>query len=161
MSPDPRHPAENPLLVIGGISLVGVLIAAGFLLNQAFGPRSLLALAGSIIGLYVARGLINGAERANSVEITYVPFLGAALSRAREYTADNCAYAVVPDGIDGIVLLSGGKYLYPHVDGAQLAARASTDLGVFVWVMNALSTHPIMTKRLQALYNRGRPGRIF
>lgn len=51
--------------------------------------------------------------------IFYVPLVGAALSRAREYTADNHGYAAVPDGIDGIVLLSGGKYLYPTSTGSS------------------------------------------
>lgn len=261
MTPNPRHPAEIPLLIIGSVTLTAVMVGAGLLLNAAFGPGAVVALAISVIGLYVARGLINGAERANSIEINehqfpevydrmrsyagefglqslpraymiqqggtlnafaskhnrtnfirinaevfevghfgvgprdpdpqaldfiiahelghvaalhttywytfiasmiaYLPFVGAALSRAREFTADNYAFAVVPDGVDGIVLLSGGKYLYPHVDGKQLAVRASTDFGAFVWVTNALSSHPIMTKRLQALYDRSRPGRIF
>lgn len=93
--------------------------------------------------------------------VAYVPFIGQALSRAREYTADNHGYAVVPDGIGGIVLLSGGKYLYSQVDGRHFAERATTDTGAFVWVINAFSTHPILTKRLQALYNRSRPGRLF
>jgi len=93
--------------------------------------------------------------------IAYVPFIGAALSRAREYTADNHGYDAAPNGINGIVLFSGGKYLYPQVDGRQIAQRAVTDIGAFVWAVNALSSHPIMTKRLQALYDRSRPGRIF
>lgn len=256
-----RHPAEIPLLILGFVSLIALLALVGYLLGDRFGPPGVLALLVAFVGLYVARGLINGAERANSIEITpeqfprvharivhyaqefgleevpraymlqqggtlnafaskhnrtnfirinaeifevgefgvgprhadpealdfiiaheighvaakhttywytfiagyifYVPLLGTALSRAREYTADNHGYAVVPDGIDGIVLLSGGKYLYPHVDGRQLAARAGVDYGTFVWVYNALASHPIITKRLQALYDRTRPGRIF
>ncbi len=92
--------------------------------------------------------------------IAYLPLLGSALSRAKEYTADNLAHAVVPDGDRGIVLLSSGKYLYPMVDGRAIAARAS-DRDVFVWVWNALSTHPIQTKRLAAIYDRSRPGRLF
>lgn len=256
-----RHPSEIPLLVFGAVGAVVILIGAGFLLNELLGGIGVSLLVGSIVSLYVTRGLLNGAERANSIEITgrqfpevhsriehyasefglgevpraymvqqggtlnafaskhnrtnfirinaevfevghfgvgpreadpraldfivahelghvaalhttywytfvaglvyYVPLLGSALSRAREYTADNFAYSVVPDGINGIVLLSGGKYLYPHVDGTQLAHRASTDFGAFVWVVNALSSHPIMTKRLQALYDRSRPGRLF
>ena len=93
--------------------------------------------------------------------IFYVPFIGQALSRAREYTADNHGFAAVPSGTGGIVLLSGGKYLYSRVDGRQFAERADADLGAFVWVVNAFSSHPILTKRLQALYDRSRPGRIF
>lgn len=256
-----RHPAEIPLLIIGTLSLIGLLVAAGYILNVWLGPAGIAALAGAVLALYMSRGFINAVERANSVEITreqfpriyarivkyaeqfgldeiprayvlqsggtlnafaskhnrtnfirinadiievgefsagprtadpnaldfiiahemghvaakhtdywytfiagyiyYVPLIGTALSRAREYTADNHGYAAVPDGINGIVLLSGGKYLYPHVDGKQLATRAVTDYGVFVWVYNAFSSHPIIIKRLAALYDRSAPGRIF
>jgi len=93
--------------------------------------------------------------------INFIPFVGATLSRAKEYTADNYAYSVVPGGVNGIVLLSGGKYLYPLVDGTQIAARAGTDRGLFLWFTNALSTHPVQTKRLAAIYDRSRPGRLF
>ena len=258
---DLRHPAEIPLLVAGSISLVVLLVVAGYLLTDWLGPSGIAALAAAILALYVARGFTNAVERANSIEITeeqfplihsriahyaeqfgleeapkayvaqaggtlnafaskhnrtnfirinadivevgefssgprtadpkaldfiiahemghvaarhtdywytfiagyifYVPLIGSALSRARVYTADNHGYAAVPDGVNGIVLLSGGKYLYPRVDGHQLAARAETDYGVFVWVYNALSSHPIITKRLAALYDRSTPGRIF
>jgi Zn-dependent protease with chaperone function len=93
--------------------------------------------------------------------VFYIPFIGTALSRAKEYTADNHGYAVVPDGIQGIVLLSGGKYLYPEIDDQQFVERAKTDKGVFVWFVNAFSSHPIITKRLAALYDRSRPGKLF
>jgi Zn-dependent protease with chaperone function len=93
--------------------------------------------------------------------IGFVPIVRSALSRAKEYTADNYAYAVVPEGINGIVLLSGGKYLYPLVDGHKLAERSTVDRGVFVWFANALASHPVQTKRLAALYDRSRPGRLF
>ncbi len=93
--------------------------------------------------------------------IYYIPFLGTALSRAKEYTADNHGYAMVPDGIPGIVLLSGGKYLYPLIDRQQFVDRANSDRGVFVWLVNAMSSHPIITKRLAALDNRHRAGRLF
>jgi Zn-dependent protease with chaperone function len=93
--------------------------------------------------------------------ISFIPFVGATLSRAKEYTADNYAYATVPEGINGIVLLSGGKYLYPLVDGEQIAGRATTDRGLFLWFTNALASHPVQTKRLAALYDRSRPGKLF
>lgn len=89
-----------------------------------------------------------------------IPLLGSAQSRAREYTADNWAHSVVPDGEQGIVMLSSGKYLYPMVDGRAIAARAD-DPDAFVWAVNALSTHPIQTKRLAALYDRSKPGKLF
>lgn len=256
-----RHPAELRLLVAGTLAFIVLVVLAAYLLDRALGPAGVAALIATIFLLYVARGLLNASERANSVEITpdqfpdvhrrieryatlfgltetptaymaqeggtlnafaskhnrvnfirinsdlleigefgvgprerdtrsldfiiahelghvaakhttywyayiagfvfYVPFLGAALSRAREYTADNHGYEAVPDGVDAIVVLSGGKYLYQKVEGEQIARRASTDKGVFVWIVNALSSHPIISKRLDALYDRSRPGSIF
>jgi Zn-dependent protease with chaperone function len=93
--------------------------------------------------------------------IGFIPFIGAALSRSKEYTADNYAFSAVPGGTNGIVLLSGGKYLYPLVDGELIAARATTDRGLFLWFYNAFATHPVQTKRLAALYDRSRPGKLF
>lgn len=249
------------MLVLGAFTLVLILGGVGLFLERRVGPVGVLALALAILSLYIARGFLNAAERANSVEITadqfpevharivhyatefgldevpraymvqeggtlnafaskhnrtnfirinasifevgefgvgprdpdpqaldfiiahelghvaakhvtywytfiagyvaYVPFIGQALSRAREYTADNHAYDQVPDGIGGIVLLSGGKYLYAKVDPSQFVTRASSDDGAFVWILNALSTHPVLTLRLEALHNRSRPGRLF
>lgn len=256
-----RHPKEIPFLILGAVSFLAILAGLGVLLETWLGPAGVFALASAVVALYVVRGFINAAERANSIEITpeqfpdvherivrysqhfeldevpkaymaqsggtlnafaskhnridfirinaeifevgefgigprqadpaaldfiiahelghvaakhttywyafiagyigYVPFIGSALSRAREYTADNHGFEAVPDGINGIVLLAGGKYLYPHVDGRQVADRASRDYGAFVWAYNALSSHPIMTKRLEALYDRSRPGQLF
>jgi hypothetical protein len=68
---------------------------------------------------------------------------------------------MVPQGIGGIVLLSGGKYLYTQIDDHQFVARAKTDKGVFVWLVNAFSSHPIINKKLEALHNRTRPGKLF
>lgn len=93
--------------------------------------------------------------------IGFIPFVRSALSRAKEHTVDNYAYAVVPAGINGIELLSGGKYRYPLVDGHQIAERSTTDRGIFIWFANALASHPVQTKRLAALYDRSRPGKLF
>lgn len=93
--------------------------------------------------------------------IFYIPFIGMALSRAKEYTADNHGYAVATEGVPRIVLLSGGKYLYPQIDDSQFVERAISERGVFLWLVNAFSSHPIITKRLAALHDRERPGKLF
>jgi Zn-dependent protease with chaperone function len=92
--------------------------------------------------------------------VFYVPLIGQALSRAKEYTADNYAFEVAPDGIQGITMLSGGKYLYSQIDGRKFAERAVIYRGFFIWLVNAFSSHPVQTKRHQALYDRKRAGRI-
>ena len=94
--------------------------------------------------------------------MSYIPLLGAALSRAKEFTADNYGCKVAPGGAHrGIMLLAGGKYLYRTVDPAQFAERAQSDRGLFLWFANALSSHPILTKRLAAVDDRSRPGKLF
>jgi len=96
-----------------------------------------------------------------SSTIAWVPLLGSALSRAKEYTADNHGFVLAPRGVRGIVLLSGGKYLYSEIDDSQFVERAINDEGIFLWLVNALSSHPIITKRMAALRDRTRPGEIF
>jgi Zn-dependent protease with chaperone function len=257
-----RHRAEIPLLLVGVVVLVAAIPIISWLVVEAAGAWWLSIILGAVASLYLARGMLNASERANSVLITehqfpevherivrfagefglqavpdafmvqqggtlnafaskhyrtnfirvnadifevgtlevgprprdpevldfiiaheighvaashvtywyslisgfvfYVPFLGAALSRAKEYTADNYGYAAAPGGATrGIALLSGGKYLYRSVDPAQFVERARSDRGPFLWFANALSTHPILTKRLEALEDRSRPGKLF
>ena len=255
-----RHPSEIPLAIAGTVVLIGLLSGAGVLLAVALGGWGIALLVLAFLGLYIARGFTEAAERTRSVLIGtdqfpevheriqhyatafglnevpdaymvqeggslnafaskhnrtnfirinsdifevgsfdaglrakdpkaldfivahevghvaaghvtywytflssfifYVPLLGQALSRAKEYTADNYAYAVAPDGIQGITMLSGGKYLYGQVDGRKFAERAANDGGFFIWLVNAFSSHPVQTKRHQALYDRKRAGRI-
>ncbi|MDX1689417.1 MAG: M48 family metallopeptidase [Acidimicrobiia bacterium] len=110
---------------------------------------------------HVAAGHVGFWYTVASNLVSLVPILGHSLSRAKEYTADNYGHAAVPDNLTGMVLLSGGKYLYPEIDPGQFVERARTDRGVFLWLTNALSSHPVMTKRIAALADRSRPGRIF
>ncbi|MFC7327617.1 M48 family metallopeptidase [Marinactinospora rubrisoli] len=89
-----------------------------------------------------------------------IPGIGSSLSRAQEYTADNHAYAFCPQGAHGLRVLVAGKYLYRAVDFDGIAARARTDQGFFVLLVNLLSSHPISTWRFEALRDRSRPGRV-
>ncbi len=89
-----------------------------------------------------------------------VPGLGSTLNRAQEYTADNHAYEFCPEGATGLRVLAAGKYLYPDVDFDDIAARATTDQGLFVMLANFLSSHPVNTWRFAALVDRSRPGRV-
>ncbi len=89
-----------------------------------------------------------------------IPGLGSTLSRAQEYTADNHAYEFCPEGVKGLRVLAAGKYLYSYVDFDDIAARATTDQGLFVMLANFLSTHPVNTWRFAALADRSRPGRV-
>lgn len=89
-----------------------------------------------------------------------IPGVGSTLGRAQEYTADNHAYEYCPEGVQGLRILSAGKYLYRDVDFDDIAARAHTDTGFFVMLVNLLSSHPVNTFRFAALSDRSRPGRV-
>lgn len=89
-----------------------------------------------------------------------VPGVGSTLGRAQEYTADNHGYEFCPEGRYGLRVLAVGKYLYPQADFHDIAARAHTDTGFFVLLVNLLSSHPINTFRFAALEDRSSPGRV-
>ena len=83
-----------------------------------------------------------------------IPFLGTALSRAREYTCDR--YGLVGAGDKGgallglTVLAAGGKHA-PQVNQRALA-RQREDLNTgWLTIGEWLSTHPPLAKRLAAL----------
>jgi Zn-dependent protease with chaperone function/type II secretory pathway pseudopilin PulG len=92
-----------------------------------------------------------------------VPWLGAAYLRAREYTADRCGDAVVGDlepSMRGLVVLAaGGK----HAAQADLRAfmEQRRETGQF-WsaVLELVSTHPYLCKRVAALQDVHQPGTV-
>ena len=46
------------------------------------------------------------------------------------------------------------------VDINAIADRAETEKGFFVWVVNALASHPVLAWRAHALRDRSAPGRL-
>jgi Zn-dependent protease with chaperone function len=128
--------------------------------GQARDPEALRFIVGHEVG-HIAAGhtsywrlvAISGAQ--------WIPFLGSTLSRSQEYTADNFGYALTPRGSAGaMATLAAGKYLNRSVDVNALADRATTERGFFVWLVNALATHPVLVWRSHALRDRRRPGRL-
>ena len=90
-----------------------------------------------------------------------VPFLGTALSRAQEYTADNYGYEGAPAGAPGMIgVISAGKYLGAQVNFNDMADRAATERGFWLHLVAWFTTHPILTWRAHALRDRSRPGRL-
>lgn len=91
-----------------------------------------------------------------------VPILGPALSRAQEYTADNCGYGMYPNAAPGVIgVLGAGKYLNADVNIFEMADRAVTEKGLWVHLTNWLASHPVLTWRAHALMDRSRAGRLF
>lgn len=85
-----------------------------------------------------------------------VPYLGAAYSRACEYTCDRFGAHCEPVGaIRGLMALAAGPQLYRRVDVAQYARQAETEKGFFMRRAELMSSHPHLTKRVAALIAAG------
>lgn len=81
-----------------------------------------------------------------------IPFLGAAYSRACEYTCDRFAAYYHPDGaIPGVLALAVGKQLYLRCNAYELEKQVQEETGFWIWFSEILSTHPYVPKRLHAL----------
>ncbi|HVE79058.1 MAG TPA: M48 family metallopeptidase [Gemmatimonadaceae bacterium] len=86
----------------------------------------------------------------------FVPYLGAAYSRACEYTCDRVGAHCQPDGaVDGLLVLAAGKDLFRQVDAREYARQAEAEQGFFVRRAELMSSHPNLTKRVAALLRHG------
>jgi Zn-dependent protease with chaperone function len=84
----------------------------------------------------------------------FIPFLGTAYSRACEYTCDNFGAHFVPKGcVEGLMMLSVGTKLYKDADVEEVV-KQSMEGGMFLWLYEITSTHPILTKRIRAVKER-------
>jgi Zn-dependent protease with chaperone function len=81
----------------------------------------------------------------------WVPFLGNAYSRACEYTCDRMAASYTQNSvsaINGLAILAVGKRLFVDMDIIEYVQTAKTESGFFIWLSQALSTHPPLPKRI-------------
>lgn len=86
----------------------------------------------------------------------FVPYLGAAYSRACEYTCDRFASHCQPDGaVEGLLALAAGPELYRRVDPREFAGQVQTEGGFWVRRAELMSTHPTLPKRVAALIAAG------
>jgi Zn-dependent protease with chaperone function/type II secretory pathway pseudopilin PulG len=92
-----------------------------------------------------------------------MPWLGAAYMRAREYTSDRCGQAFVGDveaSMRGLVVLAaGGKHATRTDLNAFMEQRLETG-GFFPSVLELVSTHPFLCKRVAALQELDQPGTV-
>lgn len=85
-----------------------------------------------------------------------MPYLGAAYSRACEYTCDRIGAFCQPEGaITGLLALAAGKQLHAHVDVKEYAAQAVSDRGFWIRRAELMSSHPLLPKRVAALLQAG------
>ncbi|EOM76457.1 M48 family peptidase [Rhodococcus rhodnii] len=129
--------------------------------GQAREPDALAFVIGHEVG-HIAAGHASYWRQVGQFAAQYVPILGAALSRSMEYTADNHGYCVRSTGARSTMgVLGAGKYLVGTVGFDELADRAAFERGFFPWLVNLLSSHPVLTWRASALRDRSRHGRLF
>ncbi|NDZ93217.1 M48 family metallopeptidase [Streptomyces sp. SID6673] len=126
--------------------------------GRARDPEALEFIIGHEVG-HIAAGHTSYWRQLATVVGMNIPLIGAALSRAQEYTADNYGYYTRPRGVPGAMgVLSAGKYMLSAVDFDQFADRATHERGFFTWAVNALASHPVLTWRAAALRDRTRAG---
>jgi len=85
---------------------------------------------------------------------SFVPFLGSALSRAREYTCDRYGGAAAGDrdaALLGLAILSAGGKYGPQVNRAALMRQRHDLRGAWMLIGEWLGSHPPLAKRLWAL----------
>lgn len=103
---------------------------------------------------HVARGHLR--HRWLTMPGRLVPYLGAAYSRACEYTCDRFGAHCQPDGgVEGLLVLAAGRELYRKVDAREYARQVETEAGFWVRRAELMSTHPHLPKRVAALVAAG------
>ena len=86
---------------------------------------------------------------------SFIPFLGAAYSRACEYTCDSIGYALCPEGAaKGLLILAAGTSLYKKINIDELLLTAQSEKGFVTWFAEIFSSHPHGTNRLAMFDNR-------
>lgn len=172
-----RHPREISLLVSGAVLFVALLTALTVFLSTTFGPIGTGALAVAMISLYAARGLINAAERANSVEITseqfpevhrrivqYATLFGLEETpRASMAQAGGTlnAFASKHNRINFIRINAEIVEVGEFGLGPRTADPEALDFIIAHELGHVAARHTTYWYTFIALYDRSRPGRIF
>jgi Zn-dependent protease with chaperone function len=84
-----------------------------------------------------------------------IPLLGAYLSRLRELSCDRHGAWFEPEGADGLVLLTAGRYVYHEVRLAGLLDQARRNVGFWNTVIQLPLSHPTTLRRIRALSRLG------
>jgi Zn-dependent protease with chaperone function len=84
-----------------------------------------------------------------------LPLLAGFLSRAREFSCDRHGAYLAPQGEEGVVLLTAGRYVYKQVDVDELLEQARRFRGFWPVVAQLPQSHPFSVRRIRALYDLG------
>jgi Zn-dependent protease with chaperone function len=129
--------------------------------GEARDPEALAFIIGHEVG-HIAAGHTSYWRQLGMFAAPFLPFLGHSLYRAQEYTADNHGFCHRPQGSAGaMATLAAGKYLNRVVGMDEFADRSWQERGFFVWLVNGLATHPVLTWRANALRDRSRHGKLW
>ncbi|MBF6089206.1 M48 family metallopeptidase [Nocardia cyriacigeorgica] len=124
-------------------------------------PDALAFIIGHEVG-HIAAGHTSYWRQLGMFLVPFLPIIGSSLIRSQEYTADNHGFCNRHEGARAAMgTLAAGKYMNTMVGFDEMADRAAQEKGFFVWIVNALSTHPVLTWRMWALRDRSRHGRLF
>ena len=87
---------------------------------------------------------------------------GQIASRTREFSCDRLAQRLTNyDGVQAMVLLMVDRHLYPMIDVQDYVDTTINEHGFFLWLVNLLSSHPIMPKRIRALIQWNGSGELY
>ena len=84
-----------------------------------------------------------------------VPLLAGFLSRAREFSCDRHGAYLAPQGEEGLLLLTAGRYVYKQVDVEELLEQARRFRGFWPVVAQLPQSHPFSVRRVSLLYDLG------
>jgi Zn-dependent protease with chaperone function len=82
-----------------------------------------------------------------------IPLLAGFLSRAREFSCDRHGAYLAPQGEEGLVLLTAGRYVYRQVDVEELLEQARRFRGFWPVMAQLPQSHPFSVRRIRVLYN--------
>jgi len=80
-----------------------------------------------------------------------IPLLGPYLSRLRELSCDRHGAWFEPEGGDGLVLLTAGRYVYRQVQLPDLLDQARKNVGFWNTVAQLQLSHPFTVRRVAEL----------
>jgi Zn-dependent protease with chaperone function len=84
-----------------------------------------------------------------------IPLLGPYLSRLRELSCDRHGAWFEPEGADGLVLLTAGRYIYHQVHLPDLIDQAKRNVGFWNTVAQLQLSHPFTVRRVAELNRLG------